>query len=277
MNDLNSLQPLVKYPLSVVRGCTARRQQKAIELTDKLFQDLYSKYKNNRLPFEEIARSIKKVTQNKLRIKVINEKYMDYMGSSAYSIGYNPVINGHILAIDSNKKFLNFSDLITVLHEFQHIADSVFNPKYMARFQYIYGTDMVPEKLYDEFTQNVLYKKGKVRFSKNNNRILKEFKRKTLEFLKDMTAEEKINIIQDSRYFLLSEIQAYKTQHKYAKKLWKKGFDVYEDDLAHVDRELLLTEKVQILKQLGFDIIQQERNRFASNLSKMKKCKSKND
>ncbi len=260
MRQINFLQPNVKLPFSEVSGSFAYRQQKAAELVDKLYRDLMPKFRHGELPFDEVKLSVKNVLKGRGRVRVIHDEHGEYMGASYFTFSeYTCSISGQTLEMPPKIKKLTPCDLITVLHEFQHIADALFHPKYMARTQFLYLTNLFPSKELDRYTENVLYKVEYPKNVKDKVHKLKIFKQKTLKFLEDKTIEEQIDLLQDSRKFLQTEIQAYKTQLKYAKKLAKKGYDISNDDLQHCERKMLLQEKLDILTHIAADIIKGER------------------
>ena len=83
-----------------------------------------------------------------------------------------------------------------------------------------------------------------------------------------MSAEDKVNCLQDMRYSLESENFAYLTQYKVAKKLKKKHINISEDDLCKWHLDFMFIEKINLLKRIAFEVIQKERNKFARELLK---------
>ena len=107
------------------------------------------------------------------------------------------------------------------MHEFQHITDQLFNPKYLARNQDMANKNLLTNKynnIYDEYIYNYEAATNK----NEKSYILKQIEYKLKEFLKGMSITDKINYLQDSRYSLIMENNAYFTQQKYAKKLNKQ-------------------------------------------------------
>jgi len=83
-----------------------------------------------------------------------------------------------------------------------------------------------------------------------------------------MTAEEKINYIQDARYCLETEDGAYSAQYRFAKKMKKRRKDVSNDDLFKWNGEFMFKEKIELLKRLGFEVILNERKKYKLFLKK---------
>lgn len=260
MRQINFLQPNVKLPFNEVRGSFVRRQQKSVKLVDNLFRDLMPKFRHGQLPFDELCLSVKKVLKGRGQVRVIHSNLDEFQGASGYTTSdYTGNITGQTLELPFGMKKIHYEDLITILHEFQHVADGLYHPKYLACTQLLYQTDIIPCKEYDKYTKNVLYRVEYPKNVRDKLKKLKSFRQKTMEFIANGYPEDQVNILMDSRRFLQMEIQAYKTQFKYAKKLAKKGYEVSIDDLQHCDRILLLQEKLDILSQITADIIKKER------------------
>lgn len=74
--------------------------------------------------------------------------------------------------------------------------------------------------------------------------------------------------MQDIRYSLISEKYAYSTQRKYAKIMNKKHFLINKKDLENENKIFMFDEKIKLLKNLTFEIIQKERLKHAQLLKK---------
>ncbi len=66
-----------------------------------------------------------------------------------------------------------------------------------------------------------------------------------------MSAEDKVNCLQDLRYSLETENSAYTAQQKVAKRLKKKRIQVSEDDLFRWDKDFMFVEKNRFTKTFG--------------------------
>lgn len=270
--NYNSVTPRLKLPFNIVKGSLQQRNQKAMEYVEKFYADILPKYKKGVLQFDEVQKSIDKIFEHKIHVKAIKSHDSTTTGGQdILSSEYNGKISSITLEMDNVKNDkLSIADLITLLHEFQHVVDQLFHPKFLARYQYMASGNLYTNK-YDKLYDNFLYTDYAPLGRKEKIKVLKQIKHKILHFFRGLTVEEKINYIQDARYFLISEDNAYKTQYKYAKKMSKKHFPISDDDKERQNGAFMFKEKIDLLTKLGFEIIQKERKKFA-RMPKNTKC-----
>ena len=262
--NYNSISPHLMLPFSFVKGSFQQRQQKAQKCVEHLYNDFLPKFNRGKVQFSEIQKSVDKVLENRVHVHVLKNSIKDEFGGQDVSISeFSGKISAITLELESPKgKFLHFVDVPTVIHEFQHVTDQLFHPKFLARYQYMSSEGLYTPKynrLYDDF----LYVYEAPRGKRHKTKILKNIKYKIKKFLKGLPAEDKINYIQDARYFLMSEDNAYRTQYKYAKKLEKKHINLLDEDLEKQNKQFMFKEKIDLLTKMGFEIIQKERRKMA--------------
>ena len=268
---ITKLAPNVTLPYSKIRGSLDQRQQAAIEVVDKLYRRLYPKFdKKHELPMTEIQKSIDDIFEKKVKIIVKESSTPEFDGSSDVIISpINGSFTATTLELNPNKKGkIHISDLITVTHEFQHIVDQIFIPKYLVRGQKLTINSMVTpkyQKLYDEL-YCYEYPNSKI----EKQKIIKLLEYKIKKFLRGMSISEKMDYIQDARYSLIMEEQAYRTQLKYAKKLHKKHLPIKDGELDDEISLHMLKEKIKLITQIGFEIVEKERGKHAAKLKKQK-------
>ena len=264
------LAPSVRLPYSKIRGSLSQRQQAAIDVVDKLCRDLYPKFdKNKELPLSEIQKSIDDIFEKKVKIIVKQTSTPEFDGSS--DVICSP-INGSYTAttleLNSVEGKIKFEDLITIIHEFQHIVDQLFIPKYLIRGQKMTLMGMMTPKyqnLYDKL-YNYEYPTSKA----EKHKIIKLLEHKIKKFLRGMNISEKMDYIQDARYSLIMEEQAYRTQRKYAKKFHKKHLPINAYELEDEISLHMLKEKIQLLTRIGFELLETERGKHAAKLKSKK-------
>ena len=100
--------------------------------------------------------------------------------------------------------------------------------------------------------------------------VLKLLKNQTKKFLRGFSVRQKIDYIQDMRYSLISEIEAYKLQRTVAKDLRDKGFMVRDFDFEDYPKNGLFEEKINLLKNLAMEFMTKERAEHAGKLKKKK-------
>lgn len=264
------LAPSVRLPYSKIRGSLEQRQQAAIEVVDKLCRELYPKFdKNKELSLSEIQKSIDDIFEKKVKIIVKQTSTPEFDGSS--DVVCSP-INGSYTAttleLNSVKGKIKFEDLITIIHEFQHIVDQLFIPKYLIRGQKMTLMGMMTPKyqnLYDKL-YNYEYPTSKA----DKHKIIKLLEHKIKKFLRGMNISEKMDYIQDARYSLIMEEQAYRTQRKYAKIFYKKHLPIKEYELEDEISLHMLKEKIKLLTRIGFELVEKERGKHAAKLKAKK-------
>ena len=157
----NSLAPNVRLPYNIIRGTVAQRREKVINCVENLYRDLYPKFVHGKVSVADVQKSVDKVVGAKGKVHVIKN------GSSAYEGGQDVLLSEFsgkmsalTLEIDTKERFFKFPDLITILHEFFHVADMFFHPKYAARYQYMSSVGLYFKK-YDKLCEDVFYHEEK--------------------------------------------------------------------------------------------------------------------
>ena len=139
-----------------------------------------------------------------------------------------------------------------------------------------FGTDGLRGKVNDDLSAGVCYKCGNALGVKYPNskiekqKIIKLLEYKIKKFLRGMSISEKMDYIQDARYSLIMEEQAYRTQLKYAKKLHKKHLPIKDGELDDEISLHMLKEKIKLVTQIGFEVVEKERGKHAAKLKKQK-------
>ncbi len=262
--NYNSISPHLMLPFSFVKGSFQQRQQKAQKCVEHLYNDFLPKFNRGKVQFSEVQKSVDKVLENKVKVHVIKNYAPDEYGGQDVSISeFSGKLSAITLELETPKhNALRFIDVPTVVHEFQHVADQLFHPKFLARYQYMSSEGLYTPK-YSRLYDNFLYSYDAPSGRKEKAKILKHIEYKLKRFLRGLPAEDKINYIQDARYFLMSEDNAYRTQYKYAKKMEKRHINLLEEDLEKQNKQFMFKEKIDLLTKMGFEIIQKERKKMA--------------
>lgn len=268
----NKLVRSVRLPYPQTRGSVATRQNKARQMVHQLFENIHDKFENGKMSIENIQKHVTAVIPKQLNV-VVKEGY-DPRFNGAFSdiifaSNIKKIIGTTIEFFSPDHKFSQAS-LPTLIHEFQHVTDQIFHPKYLSRVQHMQNSNYATEK-YDKLYNDILYTPEFPQSKTEKTQILKIVKRKLHKFLRRRPVEEKLDYIQDARYTLEMERQAYLTESKYAKKMIDAGIKINTDDaIDEYDNIFMFTEKIQLLKCMGVEIIQKERRKFANKLAKKK-------
>ena len=254
---INKLSPTVKLPFKEVKGSVNYRQSKACNMVDKLYREILPQFnKKEEISFAQAKKALKNVLKGQIDIPIRKNGYSDIFdgGSDILYSEFTGQISKTTIDIGTIKNKIKRVELTTLLHEFQHVADQIFHPKYLTRNQKMANIGLYTKKydrLYDDLIYNREFPEGK----KDKKIILNHLRNKITKFLRGLDSEDKIDYLQDIRYSLISEKHAYKTQLKYAKKLNKKHLKINKEDLENENKNLMFDEKIKLMKDLEFEII----------------------
>lgn len=276
---INKLSPTVKLPFKEVKGSVNYRQSKACNMVDKLYRENLPQFnKKEEISCAQAKKALKNVLKGQIDIPIRKNGYSDIFdgGSDILYSEFTGQISKTTIDIRTIKNKIKRVELTTLLHEFQHVADQIFHPKYLTRNQKMANIGLYTKKydrLYDDLIYNREFPEGK----KDKKIILNHLRNKITKFLRGLNSEDKIDYLQDIRYSLISEKHAYKTQLKYAKKLNKKHLKINKEDLENENKNFMFDEKIKLMKDLAFEIIQKNRQKHALLLKKENKLRNINN
>lgn len=276
---INKLSPTVKLPFKEVKGSVNYRQSKACNMVDKLYRGILPQFnKKEEISFAQAKKALKNVLKGQIDIPIRKNEYSDIFdgGSDILYSEFTGQISKTTIDIGTIKNKIKRVELTTLLHEFQHVADQIFHPKYLTRNQKMANIGLYTKKydrLYDDLIYNREFPEGK----KDKKIILNHLRNKINKFLRGLDSEDKIDYLQDIRYSLISEKHAYKTQLKYAKKLNKKHLKINKEDLENENKNFMFDEKIKLMKDLAFEIIQKNRQKHSLLLKKENKLRNINN
>ncbi len=260
MNINQGINEGVKFSYNIVKGTVQQRQKNAALLTDKVFNNLSSRIKSDEILLNDIYTSLKINMPEYKPIKFVREK--NIKDSREGSIDYlveNDIPVAQVISVPMKKGKMKSLQLPTLMHELTHAVDILFNPKYTAR-----TNRMAKQKLYDEkyikCFDNALYHLEEFSNNAEKEKVLKQRKLDIEDWLKDKTPEEKIDCIQEVRYALLMEDNAYRTEKKYTDIMRRNNLKTSDYD-KEIDK-YLFKEKAELLKQMGFETIKKEREKL---------------
>src|SRR5574344_40754 len=257
------INPAVKFSYDIVKGSPQKRREFVQNLNKHIFDTFQTTSKDDKYQTKDLIKIIKKILPEKKKIKIKEfdtKKYKDFDGASDLLYDDYGNITGQTLELPTEKGTFGADVVITARHEVTHILDVLSNPKYPAR------TQMMTQKNkyvgnFNDWYSDTLYNIEKYKTDAEKADRLKVVKEKTEQFLKRKTNVDKINYIQDARYTLETERNAYKEQMKEAKRQESQGKQVKKTDLYDWDKAFLFTEKIELLKQMGKEYVAKERAR----------------
>lgn len=269
-NVMNS----AKFSYSIAKGSVETRLAKAQELNNQI----YSKIKDNLISTQKnyiMLSDLKEIIlsvfpeKKKFALDKISKKDEKNMAASAdYLFDQYENITGHIVEIPARKNRFAMIEIPTLMHELTHVFDKMFNPKIMKRsanLSYRFDSQTKNSFSFDKYNRlyDKFYGSDYEQFSNEAEKvnILNLRKQELLKLLRGRSAEEKIDVIQNIRYHLGLELNAYTVENGYIDRMTPKGADLSELK-TDVDK-YLFKEKIQMLKELAFDIIRKEREKLA--------------
>jgi hypothetical protein len=263
--------PTAKIPYKLVRGDISQRQKQANSLTDKLFESLKKDIADDYtlFSFSDLNKKIYDILPDKnfkIKIHTLNDKRFGALTENIYN-KKNKKIDAICIDIPAIKRSIRPLHLTYLIHEFQHVTDQIYNPKYAARAQKININKLYTQK-YNNFYDKYFYHRENCKTKKDKRKILDNIKKETLKFLEKYTTSEKLDYLQDTRYSMESEINAYKQEIKTAEKLKKLKLKIHKGTLSDFPKKAILKEKIELIKEIAFEIIKKERTEHANSINK---------
>lgn len=260
--SINKLIPSVKVPYEIVKGSFEKRQHKSEILTEKLFKNINESIKDNYsiFSYEELQKHIDNILPDKNFKVIIQNMPKSINCDGICEVLYN--INGDIktisISLDGIGNTIRSSDIPVFIHEFQHVTDDLFHPKYLSRLQSLNKKGLSNNK-YENFYEKYYYCPELIESKRDKKDVLKIIKNKTKNFLRGYNISEKMDFIQDIRYSLISEIKAYKKQEEIARNIQSKGILVKDANIGDYPSDGLFQAKINLLKNLALEYIKKER------------------
>lgn len=275
----NITLPPVKLPYKTVKGSLQIRQDKSSQLVNKFYREIKGRFKNGEISLKEIQKCIDELLPNNINVIVKNlvqdVEDPDLLGYSALNYNSSSKINAITLELLTTENKIRLRDLPSLMHEFTHITDQLYNPKILARCQYMTEKDLYV-KDYDNLYESFIYNLEEPECNKEKLFILKRLEQVFKGFLKKLDPKDKINYLQDSRYSTMLEINGYHSQRKFAKQLAKQHVNIDEEDLLNENKNYMFSEKLELLNKLLKDIINKERAKQKANINRIERKKLNN-
>lgn len=265
---INKLANTIKVPLKYTQGSFAQRQIKANNLTDSLYKSLESEITDDYsiFTFSGLLNKIYQVVPDKnLHFVIRTNRSKNYGAYTEYLYDRNKKIIGVGIDLPGIKNSIRTTYIPYLMHEFQHVSEQIFHPKYMARAQSLSCKRLLNNK-YDRFYDKYYYCIEDCHSEKNKKDILENVKIRTMNFIKKHGISEKLDILQDIRYCLESEINAFTVEKQTAEMLKNKNLPYIKDSLYDMPKHAMFREKIEVVKEIASDLIKSERLAHANRL-----------
>lgn len=224
------LMPQISLPFDYIKGSETKRFIQAEKLTNDLFQkvkDLYVSTKSDlcstqiiAVPKNVIEEKLQEILPKPLNIHIMEFQEEDKSTPCTKACPYFEwqendgnihILGGGIKMPLTEDKKVREEDIYLLMHEFRHIFDLICNPKISI------ADAKRTDSLNQLFLEDININKNKFNFI---NRIIFNFKlNKQMRKLSD---EQKVDNLQNMRYAIKTEINAYSKMLKYQDILDKK-------------------------------------------------------
>ena len=269
----------IKFSYETAKGSPLARIHKTEDIINKAYDEIFKSDVFETIPVTDLNGVIKRVLPEKKRIDIVYLLDKNFLGGEDFLSSYDALnckekFIGYRIDLPLTNNALSIYDLATFMHEFTHTLDSLFNPKYSSRM--IKCEDMVANiyshslkikpfaKRYDDYYKNKLYSKEKFSSPEQISGIIAQRRNDILKLLKGRKPEEKIIILQNYRYYLETENNAYRNERMIFGRLIEDKRKYNKDLLETSDgSQYLFKEKIQMLKELCFEEIQNFRQELA--------------
>lgn len=222
------LLPTAKFSLKTCKGSYSERIKLAKSLNKNFFNKIDKKYTTKEVPFDVFEKTLKECTPEEINVNVLPYPYKG--GYTAFEL--NNTYDGiDKLSIYIEKNFydkgIRLLNTDTSLHETFHYFCALANPKHTARAAKMYEKNLI-SKTQSFYNENLYTKKD---FKPE------ELREKLNDFLKQFTPEEQVDFLQNSRYRMLEEYNAFDEGYKYLDKIQDKHPDLIIEKIYTTPKE----------------------------------------
>jgi len=264
----NNLVKQIILPHKEIKGSCIQRYQNSCMFTAKIMKNLSGPLQGEGISLSKFSRDFHKLLPKNLSLSVKKHGFSDSYASLNRVFADNDYIVRHSFELTPNAGGkINSLHIPTIAHEVQHLADSLYQPKIMAREQLLAKSGLYIDKYLDFYEKEIYVTEG-YRGKRDKRFIMRVIEHKTRKILRGLNSIDKVNFLQHMRYSLISEKNAYNAGRKFAKNLLKKNIPVYEDELIDANKDYLFDEKINLLKKMSLSIIKKEREISSKKLKK---------
>ena len=264
----NVLLPSTRLPYHIVKGSVAARAANSEKLTQKIYESLSEGIKTDKtiLKFETIQNRLLKLIPG-VKVKVQKSKKPDCEALIDVFGSKKGIVYGYLLGIKRPENKVRVGFFPMLMHEIQHLSDYLYNPKNLAREQKLIK---IQEKFhkYNNFYLKYMYDEYPSDSPQMRKLYMYYVKSALYDFVKKADENYIIDFLQDIRYTLKSETNAYKKQIEYAHKLQEKGFKINPQDFQERIKYFMFEEKIKLLEETLYILIKKQRMNNAQKINK---------
>ncbi len=256
----------IKFSYNVAKGSMKTRYDKIRSVSDKVFDGIVEKIHDDKIDINDIATVTENALPENKMIKITKLENGDEFGGGCSYMTKNGKYVGQTIEVPTKDGKIDVEALPVYMHELTHALDTLYNPKYTARTQMMKKRHMY-DRRYSQCFDDSLYREEEYKNAMDKSVLLNRRKYEIRQWLAGRSTSEKIAGIQEAKSMMETEIKAYGSEEIYAKKMQAKGLKVPVDEYENNDERFLFKEKLQILNDMGKDIIHRERYKHARELA----------
>lgn len=253
-----------KFPVNQYRGQGSPNER--YHYAQKLTADFYDLAKDEFGTYDVKLSKIKKLYLKLLsphkRIEVSGlENNTNATGRVMIGANKKGNVEGYFIQIKPNAitKGLSLQEFGTLMHETDHLFSYFTNPKYTQRVIKM-TINGYRNKKYHQFFDKELQSAKK----QNRKDLISVLTKKLDKYFKNKTNDEKINTLQDFRYRLINERNAYNTGNFYQNAIEEYHPKVLSQKTEPINiKNFYFDEKIEIISKMLKNTIQEERAKLS--------------
>lgn len=263
---INKILPRAALPFSKIRGNVSARKHLADKYSRKFYKELNSRCNNNTCSVKDFKKALNKTLYpDRIKYCISREINEDNDGSfevirkfnTGQNGGYTVNVKGYRILLPLNSKKDTILDKLTAFHEARHFFDYICNPKYsILRTHHLTNApeyNSLTNYISDLFVDNI-----------DKPVKMKKFKVHAETLIKSLPNGMAIELLQNIRYLLQSEINAYRDELRFLLKngKLKSGFELSIDMYKYFK----FKSKLKFVESLLKNIIRKERESLKKRL-----------
>lgn len=227
-----------KLPLKICKGSVKSRLELARHYNNEFFNSICNKFENNLIDKDIFSQNLSSINNNKIKFNLKDSNSFDSCIGCVEAVfdkkNKNKIVSYDIYIPISQDNKIGLEDADTFMHETFHYFFSIVNPKHLSRIIEM-SKNKLAEKTEKFYERHIFARTGD--YTGYTKSILRNY----MEYF---PTDKQIRILQNWRYRLNGELQAYKEGAKYHKRLKQKfscenGKSFYfEEKIKIIEEEL---------------------------------------
>ena len=249
-----------KLPKKYCHGTDAQRKDAARNLNMRIFEDLLNNFDDSGCcNWQTIRNIIEKHFENCTKIFINDTPIFGNIGAGTEVRIKKNKVKGIKLLIPLNKFYDMDIQMLPVLgHEIRHAVDYLVNPKYiMSRLKCSFGR-FFKNKIW-RFYKDRIYTKEYPKTQEQKNIILESLEKDLKKILDKYPRNKQILYLNEIRYSIETEINAYEDGSILLSKLNQSGKTHVSPSNFYTKKNFMFDEKLRLINKMLHKVISEER------------------